>query len=64
MLPELQRARERNKFLRENLDTLTLEQERAAEPAIFAEIDKELEEYNWCAALSCGCLCVVRACVC
>ena len=46
-LPQLEKDMARTRYLKENLSTLTIEEERQSEPAIFAEIDKELDEYQW-----------------
>ena len=46
-LPQLKKDMARTQYLKENLSSLTIEEERQKEPAIFAEIDKELDEYQW-----------------
>lgn len=47
MLPGLEKDLQRSLYWAENVDTITIDEERAHEPAIFAAIEKEHEVYNW-----------------
>lgn len=47
LLPGLERDMARTESFKANIRTITIEEERAHEPKIFAEIDNELEQYMW-----------------